>query len=49
MSKRHLIQAGGIAAIVGGALWLATIAWFSQQTVRADGLKENYEPGDGVF
>lgn len=40
---RLFSQAGGAAAIIGGVLWIATIAWYAQQPIAADGLKEGWE------
>ncbi len=43
MEQTRFSQAGGVAAIIGGVLWIATIAWYTQQPIADDGLKEGWD------
>jgi len=43
MTHQQRMTLGGLSAILGGALWVASIAWYAQQPMGKDGLKEGWD------
>lgn len=43
MTHQQQMRLGGLSAIVGGVLWVASIAWYAQQPIGEDDLKEGWE------
>lgn len=43
MTHEQRMTLGGTSAIVGGVLWVASVAWYAQQPFDDDGLREGWD------
>lgn len=43
MTHQQRMRLGGLSAILGGVLWVASVAWYAQQPIGEDDLKEGWD------